>query len=355
MTLNFTVGPVQSNDYICSIGSEQVPYFRNEIFSNIVFESESLIKKFLNAPSDSKVLFITGSGTASMEASIINIFNKSDKLLIINGGTFGSRFVDICNAYGYKYDEIKLLFGKNITYEDLESHYSPDITGILINVDETSSGVKYDMNVVSVFAKKYNLILIADIISSFLADENNMIKHNVDAYIIGSQKALACHPGVSILVLSKRSLDRINHNRPASYYLDLKIAITNAERGQTPFTPAVGIIRQINTRLKMIEKNGGVETEIRRVQNLAMNFRSSINNLPLEFVTTTPSNAVTALYLIDHSAKKLFNDMYTKHDIWICPNGGEYADSVFRIGHIGDLTLDDNNRLIKALNDELLK
>ncbi len=142
MTLNFTVGPVQSEDYVCSIAAEQVPYFRNQFFSGIVFESESLIKKFVNAPPDSKVLFITGSGTASMEAAVVNLFTQKDKVLIVNGGTFGNRFVEICNVYSIPYAEVSLGFGEDLTKEMLESHYSKDVTGLLINVDETSSGVK---------------------------------------------------------------------------------------------------------------------------------------------------------------------------------------------------------------------
>ena len=47
--LNFTVGPVQANDYILNIGAKQVPYFRTEEFSNIIFESEYYIKKFISS------------------------------------------------------------------------------------------------------------------------------------------------------------------------------------------------------------------------------------------------------------------------------------------------------------------
>ncbi len=276
MTLNFTVGPVQSEDYVCSIAAEQVPYFRNQFFSGIVFESESLIKKFVNAPPDSKVLFITGSGTASMEAAVVNLFTQKDKVLIVNGGTFGNRFVEICNVYSIPYAEVSLGFGEDLTKEMLESHYSKDVTGLLINVDETSSGVKYDMSIVSCFTREHNLLLVADIISSFLADQNDMMKDSVDVYIMGSQKALACQPGVSIMVLSKRSLDCIWSNSPRTYYLDLKNALKNAERGQTPFTPAVGVIKQIHARLRHIDENGGVESEIIRVKKCAEYIRNGM-------------------------------------------------------------------------------
>ena len=349
LSLNFTVGPVQSEDYICCIGGEQVPYFRNDYFSNIVLESETLLKKFLNSPEDSKALFITGSGTASMEAAVVNIFSKTDKLMVINGGTFGDRFVSICETYGFDYIEVKVPFGVEITMEDLESAYTSDVTGLLINVDETSSGVLYDMEIISDFCKKNELILIADIISSFLADDNDMKRYNVDTYIIGSQKALGCQPGVSVLVLSGRAVQRIKDNNPVCFYLDLKKSLKDSERGQTPFTPAVGIIRQIHARLMQIDRCGGVKYEMDRIRNNASFVRENMKKMPFRRVTMHSSNAVTAYYSNEIPVKKMIQLMKDKYDIWICPNGGAYADSVFRIGHIGSIGIEENRYMLDCL------
>ena len=74
--LNFTVGPVMSSEEVLEIGSEQVPYFRTADFSELMFENEKLIKRFAKADENSRVVFITGSGTASMEASVINTLKK---------------------------------------------------------------------------------------------------------------------------------------------------------------------------------------------------------------------------------------------------------------------------------------
>ena len=105
---NFTVGPVQSSDSVLAVGAEQVPYFRTAEFSEIMLENERLIKKFAKAEENARAVFLTGSGTASMEATIINTLTKSDKALIINGGSFGQRFVQLCGIHGIPFDEIKL-------------------------------------------------------------------------------------------------------------------------------------------------------------------------------------------------------------------------------------------------------
>lgn len=120
--LNFTVGPVQSSDIVCAIGAEQVPYFRTEEFSKVMLENEAFIKKFAKASERSRVVFITGSGTASMEAAIINTLTPKDKAIVINGGSFGQRFVRLCQIHDISYSEIALDFGKALTEEMLQEY-----------------------------------------------------------------------------------------------------------------------------------------------------------------------------------------------------------------------------------------
>lgn len=349
--INFTVGPVQSNDYVRSIGGEQVPYFRTPEFSEIMLENEQLIKNFSGAEEKARVVFITGSGTASMEATVANTLTEQDKVLIVNGGSFGQRFVQLCEIYEIPHTEIKLDNGKALTEQHLAVYENKGYTAFMVNVHETSTGVHYDMNMISAFCRRNHLFLIVDAISSFLADEFQMQELGVHVMITGSQKALACPPGISVIVLSKKAIERVEANKPKCMYLDLKSALKNGERGQTPFTPAVGILRQIHARLKQIEADGGVEKESAKIKELAEDFRNKIRGLPFEIVSESMSNAVTPLHPLTASAYDIFITLKDEYEIWVCPNGGELKDKVFRVGHIGYLTKDDNDKLIDALKD----
>jgi aspartate aminotransferase-like enzyme len=204
---------------------------------------------------------------------------------------------------------------------------------------------------ISEFCKKNNLFLIVDAISSFLADDFNMKELDADVMITGSQKALACPPGVSIIVLSPRAIERVNQNDPKCMYFDLKDALKNGERGQTPFTPAVGTLLQINARLKEIEANGGANAEEMKIAAIAQDFRNKIKGLPFEIVSESMSNAVTPLHPTTASAYDIFLTLKDEYGIWVCPNSGELKDKVFRVGHIGALTKKDNDTLISALKD----
>ncbi|MDE5886276.1 MAG: aminotransferase class V-fold PLP-dependent enzyme [Muribaculaceae bacterium] len=346
--LNFTVGPVMSDNEVLAIGGEQVPYFRTQEFSDIVLESEALMKEFVNAPEGSKTLFITGSGTASMEAVVMNVFSSYDRLLVIDGGSFGHRFTQLCNIHHIPYTSIKPERGKSVTAEMLAPYEGKGYTGLLVNLHETSTGVLYDAELLGKFCKRNNLIFVVDAISAFLADEVNMTKDHIDVVITGSQKVLACAPGISIIVLDPKALERIRESETKTMYFDLKDALKNAERGQTPFTPAVGVIRQIHHRLKKIKEAGGVESEIRNIKAQAEDFRTKIKGLPFEIVSEKMSNALTPLHPLTASAYDIFLELKDNYGIWVCPNGGDMKDTIFRVGHFGAQTTKDNDTLIKA-------
>lgn len=348
--INFTVGPVQSSDVVRAIGAEQVPYFRTAEFSQLMFENEALVKKFAHASTDSRVVFITGSGSAGMETAIMNTLSKSDKAIIVNGGSFGHRFVELCELHEIPFSEIKLQPGKALKAEHLKEFDGKGYTTFIVNKHETSTGVHYDMDLISDFCKRNNLFLIVDCISTFLADPFDMEKLNADIMITGSQKALACPPGISVMVLSPRALKRVETTKCVCQYFDLKLALKNAERGQTPWTPAVGILRQIHARLKEIEANGGVDKEIARTASLANYFREKIKDLPFEIVSESLSNAVTPLHPTTASAYDIFLKIKDEYGMWICPNGGDMKDTIFRVGHIGALTNADYDKLVDAFH-----
>ena len=255
--INFTVGPVQSSDAVRAIGAEQVPYFRTAEFSETMLENERLIKKFAHTTEDSRVVFMTCSGSGGMETAIMNCLTKEDKALVVNGGSFGERFVELLTLHEIPFTEIKLEYGKALKPGHLEEYEGKGYTAFLLQKHETSTGVHYDIDMVGDFCKRNGCFLIVDTISTFLCDPFDMAACGAGVMITGSQKALACAPGISVMALAPSALARIEKNKCCCQYLDLKLALKNMDRGQTPWTPAVGILRQINVRLKEIDAIGG--------------------------------------------------------------------------------------------------
>ncbi|MBE5999861.1 MAG: alanine--glyoxylate aminotransferase family protein [Sarcina sp.] len=349
--LNFTVGPVMSDEEVLAIGAEQVPYFRTSEFSDIMLDNERMVREFAGASTGSRVLFMTCSSTGSMEAVVMNCFTAADKVLVVNGGSFGARFVQICKIHGIPCTEILLQSGRKLTREIINQYDGKGYTGLLVNVDETSTGVLYDTKMLGDFCRRNNMFFVCDCVSSFLADPFNMQGCGANVMITGSQKVLACPPGVSIIVLDEAALKRVRSADVRSMYFNLRDALENMDRGQTPFTPAVGILLQINARLKRIKASGGADAEIKKVAEQAADFREKAKKLPFEFVSESPANGVTSIHPLTGDAYEIFLHLKDEYGIWICPNGGNLKNKIFRVGHIGALSHEDNTTLINAFED----
>lgn len=352
--LNFTVGPVMSSSETLKIAAESTPYFRTREFSEIMFQNEKMMLEYLNAPEKSRCVFLTTSGTGAMESCVMNVLNSQDKVLVINGGSFGQRFEELCILHELNYAVVKCEFGSQVKAEQLSQFDGEGYTALLVNMDETSSGVLYDMQLISNFCKKNHILLIVDAISAFITDEIDMSEWEAAVVITGSQKALAVQPGIAVIALAPSAIVRVEENKEKCLYLSLKNALNNMDRGQTPFTPAVTTLLQINSRLKGIQKRGGLERERNSIKEITMYFRKQITDYPFEFVISNPkdrSNAVTALRQLTCPVSRISQIMKDEYQIWICPNGGVLADEVFRIGHIGCVKKEDVDTLMAAFDD----
>lgn len=337
------------------LGKNQIPYFRTQEFSNLMRENESLLCKFFDAPANSRVVFLTGSGTASMEGGVMNFFTKEDKVLVVNGGSFGYRLVELCQIHEIPFTEIKLDYGCPLTEKHLQKFENKGYTGFLVQLCETSTGVLYDMNLIGNFCKNNNLFLFVDAVSGFMADELSMKEMHINAAITGSQKALALPPSMSFTVLDEKAIKRCQEINVNNLYFNYPEYLKNGERGQTPYTPAVGTLIQLNEKLKRIEETGGIKNQNVLAKERAEYFRNKIRDLPFRLFSAEKdsSNCVTALCPInpDVNAHRLFEIIKDEYNIWVCPNGGDMAEKVFRVGHIGAISKEEIDMLIDVFHD----
>ena len=345
----FTVGPTQMYEQTLKVGSKQLPYFRTSEFSAIVLESVKKMKKLLNARDDDNLIYITGSGTAAMESIVSNAFDKKDKLLIINGGTFGKRFVQLAQIYNIPFDDVKLNYGEILTEKNFEKYDLKSYTALLVNIDETSTGQLYDIKMLSKICKGNNMFFIVDAISSFLADEYDVTKYNIDCTILSTQKALALSPGLSILNISNKLYEsKIKSKKPINLYLNINEHIENMKRGQTPNTPAVGIILELAQRVDSIKS---ASDEINKVKENAIYFRKLAVDSGFEIPSYPLSNAVTPIVLTNNNAKEVFECLKNEYEIFVNPTGGELGDKILRISHIGNLQKSDYDDLIIKMKE----
>lgn len=350
----FTVGPAQMYQHTIEVRSKVVPYFRTSEFSKMNLESAEMIKNCMEAEQDSEVVFLTASGSGAMEATVMNCFNENDKLLVISGGTFGERFEHICEIHGIPYQALKLGPDEQLSAQHFDKYNRKGFTGLLVNLHETYTGQLYDIDIIEDFCQRNNLFLVVDAISTFLCDPYSMKKHHIDTTIVSSQKGLCLAPGLSVIVLSKRMAEKVMGNKVSTMYFDFKDYFINMQRGQTPFTPCVGVLFELHDMLKFIEENGGISERVKEVKERCDYFRKQVMELPVSLPPFPLSNAITPIRFDKNVATEIFEYLKNEKDIMVNPVGGELGKHSLRIAHIGDLKLADYDMLIKELSSFLV-
>lgn len=345
----FTIGPVEMYPATLEVASKQLPYFRNEEFSKMMKENEECLKRFLGLASGC-VAMMTGSGTCAMEAVVQCCFQPNDRVLIINGGSFGKRFTQLCDIHHLPYDEITLSFHETLTEEMLSEMEARTYRAMLVNIHETSTGQLYNINLLTAFTKRHNMYLIVDAIGSFLADPFHMDAYGIDCTIVSSQKALAVSPGIAMIAMQQRFYEEmVAPKKQTSMYLSIQDHIHHMKRGQTPFTPAVGILLELQQRFAMIAQQG-LENVQKEIAQRAKYFRAQARSLGLAMPSYPLSNALTPI-LFAGNATTIYEYLKQTYGLILTPSGGALQHTLLRVGHLGNLALADYDELCLRIKE----
>lgn len=327
-----------------------VPYFRTPEFSAMMRENRKMMLELTDAEDNSEVVFLTASGSGAMEAAVMNCFDEKDRLLVISGGTFGERFEKICEIHHISYDVLRLGRDEALTAAHLNSYDAKDYTGLLVNLHETYTGQLYDIEMIHNFCSQNNLYLLVDAISTFLCDEYHMRRYGIDATIVSSQKGLCLAPGLSMVVLSRRMIEeKIMGKKTTLLYFDFQDYLLNIKRGQTPFTPCVGILFELYDMLTHIMEEGGAARRVCEVKARCDYFRSKIRDMPVHLPAFSLSNAISPIRFEKNIAMDFFTYLKDEKNMMVNPVGGELGKCSIRVAHIGDLHFSDYDALIEEM------
>lgn len=347
---HFTIGPVELYQSTKEVRLHDFVYFRSKEYSEIVKKCLKKLSMLLGNNEPNSLIYFASSGTAVMEATVENCVSESDKVLVINGGSFGHRFCELLEYHKKKYQSIDLKWDETLTSNHLKPYEDKEFTMLFVNLNETQTGQLYDIKMLSEFCKKNNMMLVVDAISTFLADEYDMEKYDIDLTIISSQKGLSLSPGMSFVSFSKRMLDKIEKMPlPASKYFDFKDYLKNIERGQTPYTPPVFVMYELQDMLNLIEKEGGLSVRLNFINKKANYFRKKAKELGLTIPNYPLSNALTPLFFDDVDAYEIIQVLKDKYEIFVNPCGGDLAKNLLRVTHIGNTTIEDIDELFEKL------
>lgn len=315
---------------IAQIGSKPFMYMRTDEFSEVNRESERILLELIHC-SGGRAIIYTGSGTGAMSAVIENYVSTKKKAFVVDGGSFGHRWYDLCRYYGIDAVDYTVPFAKDMDYDDLEkavSESKPEV--FLVQHHETSSGQLFNLAKISAICHKYGVSLVVDVISSFLAEELSMDELGIDICITSTQKGLNIPPGLSVLFFSK-SLDGYEFAH-RGYYWDFESNFSNMKRGQTPFSPATILFLQLNARLRQLERDGGEMSNIGQVRHRSKVWRELCAEYGWEIPAEVPSSAITGFQTKEKTNRAIFRGLIDKYETYIMPGS---IPGFYRVSHMG--------------------
>ena len=287
------------------------------------------------------VLAITGSGTAAMEAGIINLLSKGEKVLCGDNGKFGERWVKLARAYGLDVQVIQAEWGQPLDPEAfraaLEADTAKAIKAVILTHSETSTGVINDLETIAKHARAHGTALtIADCVTSLGACNVPMDEWGIDVIGSGSQKGYMMPPGLAFVAMSERAWEAYGRSDLPKFYLDLGKYRKSAQADSNPFTPAINLYFALEAALEMMQAEGLEAIFARHARHrAAAQAGMEAMGLPLYAAEGHGSPAITAVAPEGIDAEALRKAVKEKFDILLAGGQDHLKGKVFRIGHLG--------------------
>lgn len=333
-----TPGPVQLPEAVIKAIARQPHFHRTDEFREIFREVlDKLTKITYGTP-----IIAPGTGTFAVDMMVYNYVNPGENVVVLVYGEFSERLAESLESRGAKVHRIKWDIG-DVPPPDIVEDFCkriPNITAIAMVHNETSTGVtnRYIDKIQSV-ADSIGAVLLIDSVSALPAEP---IRCRVDVVATASQKAFLAPPGAAILFISREP--RSNNHVPPS--MALRKYLKMLSRNETPYTPPINVIYGLTVSLNYI-LSIGIERyhEIHRERAEILYKGIELEPIPRKYIVR--SYTVTAFYT-DRS-KEIISEL-KRYGYVIAGGMGEIRDRSIRIGVMGDITVDDLNKVIEVVN-----
>ncbi|MCL6642391.1 MAG: alanine--glyoxylate aminotransferase family protein, partial [Candidatus Bipolaricaulota bacterium] len=346
-------GPVNVPRSVALAESQEIIYHRGEEFSELLQRVDAKLKQVFRT--QQTILYFASSGTGAMEAAVTNLVSTKDEVIVVEGGKFGQRWRELCQAFGVKHHTIEVEWGRAVRPEQiaeaLDAH--PKANALFTQLSETSTGTVYDIEKIARITNERDVLLVVDAISGLGVVPLEPDRWGVDCVIAGSQKSLMVPPGLAFVSVSERAWRRVEKSDLPKYYWDFKAARKNLYF--TPFTPAISLLMALDEALHIILEEG-LENLLVRTELYAQATRAAAQALNLKLFSERPGPVCTAVWVPPWlNGKEILETL--RQDFGIKISGGQdhLKGKILRIGHIGDIGAKDVLGTLAALELTLHK
>jgi aspartate aminotransferase-like enzyme len=351
-----TPGPTPIPPAVREAQAQQMIDHRGTEFGELLRETSTGLAELV--ATSGEILLLTGSGSGAMEAAVVNTLSPGDRVLVVTIGSFGDRFALVADAFGAAVDRFEVEWGSAADPEALRAHMAgaEPYRAVLVTHNETSTGVANPMRELAevIRAAPGDPLVIVDGISGLGAMPFEMDDWGVDLVVSASQKAWMASPGIAITAVGKRARAAGERATMPRFYWDFGQARTWAEKGQTPWTPAISVLYGLRIGVQRLREEGRQRTWARHAA-IATGVVAGIEALGLRPVAPPEhrSSTVTAAWLPDGIEWGPFNAAMRARGLVIAGGQGKWSGKILRFGHMGDVGIDEMAEALEIMGGTL--
>lgn len=341
-------GPTPLPDAVREASSRQMVNHRGPEFRELITRVTSRLQDAFKTGND--ILILTCSGTGALEAAAVNFLSPGDSVLAVSIGSFGNRFAKIAATYGADVTKVDVELGHAAEPAEVVAQLrvmaadGKPAKAILLTHNETSTGIENPLRelAAAVHETSPDTLLLIDAISGLGAVPFETDAWGLDVVATGSQKSWMAQPGVAMISVSERAWAANSRAQMPRFYFDLAKARKSLANGETPWTPAVGVLFGLDVALEMLERETYPHVFARHAA-CADAARAGLKALGFELFADPDhaSQTVTAAKVPPGIEWAALNKGMRSRGLVLAGGQDDLMGKIFRIGHLGDVTVDE--------------
>lgn len=349
----FLPGPTEVRDEVLQAQARRLIGHRGPEIAELLGGIQPRLRQVFQT--DHRVYTSTSSATGLFEAAAR--CGVARRALCCVNGAFSRRWAEVVAGNGLPHDVLQVEWGEPITADFVADALArADYDAVMVVHNETSTGVTSPVAEVAAAVRQAapDALILVDTVSSLGGIDVRVDEWDLDVCLTGAQKCLALPPGLSFAAVSDRALERARAIEGRGWYFDWVVFERYLERRQTPSTPAVTLLYALDLQLERILAEG-LAARFARHTAMAERVRAwALETFDILARDGYRSDSVTAV----RNTRGIEIPALNRHlaaavDMQVSNGYGELADVTFRIGHMGDHTLDEVETLLAAIDDYL--
>ena len=307
---------------------------------------------------------LSATGSAGMEACLVNLLEPGDDVVVGVAGVFGTRMCEVAERAGAKVTRVETPFGTALEAEAMAAAIGRVRPRVVSFVHaETSTGVLQPVEEIAASAREADALVVLDCVTSLGGVAVELDAWAVDAAYSATQKCLSCPPGLSPVSFSERALERVRQrkHKVQSWYLDVTLLDAYYGGGQRVYhhTAPISAIFGLAEALRIVLEEG-LDARAKRHREAAAQLIAELEPLGFEPLVEEALRLppLTTLRLpqrvLDSDEAALRGRLLENHGIEVGGGLGPLAGKIWRVGLMGENARPACvEQLVGALRDEL--